>query len=149
MAITVYTYNDKVLKNVATDKWLKKKDPFIMNASNAILTQSGDYYWVAWEGPAYPSAYNGDGKHYVVVNNNTAEDITAREPTQLMYSNTPNGGGPPAIYQTIIQTIGTSTGTLASNPIPSSYGVYLEISVKGTEEEVRAYLANLTITILD
>lgn len=24
MAITVYTYNDKVLKNVATDKWLKK-----------------------------------------------------------------------------------------------------------------------------
>lgn len=26
MAITVYTYNDKVLKNVATDKWLKKPD---------------------------------------------------------------------------------------------------------------------------
>lgn len=26
MAITVYTYNDKVLKNVATDKWLKKAD---------------------------------------------------------------------------------------------------------------------------
>lgn len=26
MAITVYTYNDKVLKNVATDKWLKKKE---------------------------------------------------------------------------------------------------------------------------
>lgn len=29
MAITVYTYNDKVLKNVATDKWLKKYvDPY-------------------------------------------------------------------------------------------------------------------------
>lgn len=29
MAITVYTYNDKVLKNVATDKWLKKPvDPY-------------------------------------------------------------------------------------------------------------------------
>lgn len=28
MSITVYTYNDKVLKNVATDKWLKKYDPY-------------------------------------------------------------------------------------------------------------------------
>lgn len=29
MAITVYTYNDKVLKNVATDKWLKAPpDPY-------------------------------------------------------------------------------------------------------------------------
>ena len=29
MAITVYTYNDKVLKNVTTDKWLKKAvDPY-------------------------------------------------------------------------------------------------------------------------
>lgn len=29
MAITVYTYNDKVLKNTATDKWLKKYvDPY-------------------------------------------------------------------------------------------------------------------------
>ena len=27
MAITVYTYNDKVLKNVTTDKWLKKAEP--------------------------------------------------------------------------------------------------------------------------
>lgn len=26
MAITIYTYNDKVLKNVATDKWLKKAE---------------------------------------------------------------------------------------------------------------------------
>lgn len=26
MSTTVYTYNDKVLKNVATDKWLKKKE---------------------------------------------------------------------------------------------------------------------------
>lgn len=26
MTITVYTYNDKVLKNVATDKWLAKKE---------------------------------------------------------------------------------------------------------------------------
>ena len=39
MAITVYTYNDKVLKNVATDKWLKKPEApagFVMNAANAV-----------------------------------------------------------------------------------------------------------------
>lgn len=148
MAITVYTYNDKVLKNVATDKWLKKKDPFIMNASNAILTQSGDYYWAAWESPAYPSGYDGGGKQYIVVNNNSAEDTTERNPTNFMYASVTNNGGPSAINSAIIQTHGTSTGTLTSNPV-SSYGSYLTISVKGTEEQTRAYLANLTITILD
>lgn len=31
MSITVYTYNDKVLKNIDTNKWLKKKDTIPAN----------------------------------------------------------------------------------------------------------------------
>lgn len=146
----VYTYNDKVLTNSANGKWLKEKEPvlFVMNASNATLTQSSSNYYVAWEGPAYPSSYNGGGKQYIVVNNNTAEDTAERMPSQLMYAGQPSGGGPAAIDYSVIQTIGTSTGTLTSNP-SSSYGVYLIINLNGTEEQVRAYLANLTITIVD
>ena len=130
---------------------VNEPERFVMNASNATLIQNGGSgnYYVSWEGPAYPSGYNGNGKQYIVVNNNTAEDTTARIPSQLMYCPSAEpGGGPTAIDYTIIQTIGTSTGTLTSNPVPS-FGVYLMINVKGTEEEVRAYLANLTITILD
>lgn len=62
MAITVYTYNDKVLKNVATDKWLKKPDApagFVMNASNVVSSSTGTAYWA---GPSNPNAYDGDGK---------------------------------------------------------------------------------------
>lgn len=127
---------------------INEPERFVMNAANATYTQSGGNYYVSWEGPAYPSGYDGNGKQYIVVNNNTAEDTTARIPSQLMYTNTTSGGGPTAIDYTIIQTLGTSTGTLNSNPVPG-YGVYLMINLKGTEEEVRAYLANLTITILD
>ena len=127
----------------------KVPERFVMNASNAILFQNNQNYYVSWEGPAYPSAYNGGGKQYIVVNNNSAEVTAERIPSQLMYTSTATGGGgPTAIDYTIIQTNGTSTGTLTSNPVPS-YGVYLTINVKGTEEEVRAYLANLTITIVD
>ena len=43
MAITVYTYNDKVLKNVATDKWLKKAAaPLPPIASNTVRVRTSD-----------------------------------------------------------------------------------------------------------
>lgn len=45
MAITVYTYNDKVLKNTATDKWLKKADApagIVLNSSNATVSVVGN-----------------------------------------------------------------------------------------------------------
>ncbi len=41
MAITVYTYNDKVLKNIVTDKWLKKPSlPPI--AANTVRVRTSD-----------------------------------------------------------------------------------------------------------
>lgn len=61
MAITVYTYNDKVLKNVATDKWLKKYEPndevvigsqtwknvnlAIDDGGEGITITNGEYYY--------------------------------------------------------------------------------------------------------
>lgn len=40
MAITVYTYNDKVLKNVATDKWLTKKEVSLYTYTITISSSS-------------------------------------------------------------------------------------------------------------
>jgi len=154
MATTVYTYNDKVLKNVATDKWLKKPDApagFVMDASNATITVSSGY--LSWQGPAYPEGYDGQGKQFIVVNNNSNEHVKANN--GLMYCNTIDGGGPEAIAKADI--LASSTGTLNANraPVAQGYGAYLAIPlIKGyssipTEAEMQEYAANLTITILD
>jgi hypothetical protein len=147
---TIYTVNNKVLKNAANDKWLTKKEPvrFVMNASNATLSQDGAYQYVTWESPAYPSAYDGGGKQFIIVNNNSAEVTAERMIGTLDYVTPTSGGGPIAINSTIMQTIGTSTGTLNVNTAPA-YGVYLATHIHGTEEVVREFLANFTITILD
>lgn len=146
---TVYTLNGKVLKNAATDKWLTKKEPFVMNASNATLTMSGSTNaYVSWEGPLYPDSYDGNGKHYIIVNNNTAEETAERMPTGLMYAGTATGGGPDAISSSIIRASGTNTGTLSANPV-SSYGKYFTLNLAGTEEQMAEYLTNLTISIID
>jgi len=44
MSTTVYTYNDKVLKNVATDKWLKKKEaaPGPVLPANTVRVRTND-----------------------------------------------------------------------------------------------------------
>lgn len=43
MAITVYTYNDKVLKNTATDKWLKKIDEWVCPPQTMRIQFISDY----------------------------------------------------------------------------------------------------------
>lgn len=149
MSKIVYTLNGKVLKNSANDKWLQKKEPFVMNASNATFTRSGSSNsYVSWEGPAYPDNYDGGGKQYIIVNNNSAEVITDMIQSQLMYSNVINGGGPDAIKLANMRISGTSTGTLSANPVPSMFGKYLIMNLRGTEEQINAYVANLTITIM-
>lgn len=153
----VYTYNDKVLVNSANDKWLKEKEApagFVMNGSNATYTLVNDTYWASWEGPAYPDGYNGDGKQYVLVNNNAT--AVGGTNISLYYGGNIAAGGPTAINATDINKLGTNTGTLASNPAPSAgYGIYFTLPVPGTGvnkftlEEVQAYMANFSITILD
>ena len=155
---TIYTLNGKVLKNSANGKWLVKKEApagFVMNASNAIIDTSGvgNAAFLAWQGPAYPSGYDGQGKQFIVVNNNSNETIKAN--SGMMYSPGITEPGPIAINNVMT----SNTGTLNANqaPVSQGYGAYLIIpvinSAKGqiipTEAEMQEYAANLTITILD
>lgn len=162
MSITVYTYNDKVLKNVATDKWLKKPDApagFVMNASNvANITISsnisGNIGYISWESPNFPNGYDGNGKHYILVNNNSDSEGYSSQ-YGVMYSQTVGNGGPTAISGSDIITIGQSEGTLTANQAgaASGFGKYLTLFLQKsegiTQEDAQAYVANLTLTILD
>lgn len=150
----VYTYNDKVLVNSANDKWLKKPDApagFVMNASNATVNQQGTSAYVSWESPSYPDNYDGNGKHYTITNNNTGS-TGATLFSGLLYTASlrPTAFEPAAIPYATVNTNGTSTGNLTANSNQATYGKYLGmIFIDATEEQVNAYLANLTITILD
>lgn len=152
MATTVYTYNDKVLKNVATDKWLKKPDApagFVMDASNATYTAYNGSIWVTWQSPSYPSGYNGNGKQYILVNNNS-DTVTSNN--SFMYCNNMTAGGPTAIFYENMNILGTSTGTLLNNMAGGDYGKYLSWPISDTNftlEEAQAYIANVSITIVD
>lgn len=152
MAITVYTYNDKVLKNVATDKWLKKAEApagFVMNASNAEYRQTSSTAYARWQSPSYPDAYNGNGKQYILVNNNSE---AAAGTQQFMYAKAgvDEYGGPTAIDASAMKTLGTSTGVLQNNVAYPAYGHTFEWAFNSTTvEQLQAYMANVTITIVD
>lgn len=149
MAITVYTYNDKVLKNSATDKWLKKKEApagFIMNASNI----AGSYtITTLWEGPNYPNAWDGEGKTIRLV---VSEDIIL--PYQYFrmatgITNTDQQEFSPLIdYQypadgIIIAGTYTYTG-VAGYGIQYGYGKYIALSGVNTSD-----VSKITIQILN
>lgn len=152
---TVYTVNNKVLKNSATDKWLAKKEApagFVMDASNATITISGYDVWVSWQSPTYPNAYNGGGKQYILVNTN--ETAPGSNSSPLMYGDSATHGGPDAIHVADMKVLGTSSGTLVNNSVPLEVGfgthlVWQNIILDPTVEKVQAYLANVTITIVD
>ena len=146
---TVYTLNGKVLKNAANDKWLAKKEApagFVMNASNAEYIERSGGYWVYWQSPSYPDAYNGNGKQYTLVNNNS----TAPANNPIMYTSDSLQGGPNAINVSEATVLGTSTGTLLNNEAAGmGYGVYFLWPFQSSLEQVQAYIANVSITILD
>lgn len=154
---TVYTLNGKVLKNAANDKWLAKKEApagFVMNASNATFALADETTpVVSWQGPAYPEGYNGNGKQYTLVNNNS----TAPTSHALLYGTGTTGYGPDAIAGTSMSTLGTSTGTLLNNGAGGNFGTYMvwpnplgaQAGSESALEELQAYMANVTITITD
>lgn len=152
MAITVYTYNDKVLKNVATDKWLKKPDVpagFVMNASNVLsYNYNGNVTFITWQSPTYPNGYNGSGKQFILVNNNaSAPGSNNISLVYSMYSDI--AAGPNAINGADMQQLGTSTGTLLNNSGGGDFGKWLVCPIAMSLQEAQAYMANFSITILD
>lgn len=130
---------------------IDEPEGFVMNASNASFEMFSNVLYVSWQSPSYPNGYDGNGKQCIIVNNN-AEGITVGKPTSsMMYGNSTTGGGPAALPNGVTDlAIGTRTVTLVSNPVASSaFGAYFVIPFDGNEEQARAYVANLTITILD
>lgn len=146
----VYTYNDKVLTNSANGKWLKEKEApagFVMDGSNATYINKGTSYWIFWQSPSYPNGYQGNGKQYILVNNNSTSPFS----TALMYG-TASDAGPEAIAGSKMTVLGTSTGVMSNNPAVAQFGINLvwpEPVRNATLEEVQAYMANVSITIVD
>lgn len=160
MAITVYTYNDKVLKNVATDKWLKKPDApagFVMNASNAVDITNNK---VTWNGPNYPGYYTAAGKKLQVIVKESGctfanlqiayrEEIgSANGPTMLSTWNNPD-----VVSQQTWECVpGTYTADLTANAAPDStlYGKYLELTRNGPNlDTTQEWLSKIEFRIID
>jgi hypothetical protein len=124
-----------------------------MNGSNATYNYniSNNACYISWPAPSYPNVYNGNGKQYILVNNNVTAPTNS---INLNYgtSNDPSGfSGPGAINGSDMQKLGTSTGVLNNNSgVDYNYGSYFTwILPDLTLEQAQAYMANVSITILD
>lgn len=127
---------------------VNEPERFVMNASNAIYTPVDMFgyniIYVSWEVPTYPDEYNGGGKQYILVNNNS----TAPNAAAFGYSNGKQSVVSTAISGNDMTKLGTNTGELGSGS-----GKYLNwagpLSISGTLEQVQAYMANVSITIVE
>lgn len=151
---TALAYNNSLLRfnNYVIDPGSTPVPPtgFVMNASNAEYYKYNGLYCVAWRSPSYPNIYNGNGKQYILVNNNT----NIGYPDALKYLSESKNAGSDAIESANMRVQGTSTGTLLDNiyygPFDNPNGVYLGFSGGfQTLEEAQAYIANFSITIPD
>lgn len=150
----IYTFNNKIvtINNKWCEEYVEPTPPgpsgFVMNGSNATYTLNNNHYTVSWQSPSYPNGYNGGGKQYILVNNN----VTAPN-NSLMYGSSPTSSAFAAIDFDAIKILGTSTGELTTNyGAGSGIGSYLtwDAPIWGTSlEQVQAYFANVTITIVD
>lgn len=120
---------------------INEPEGFVMNASNAQYYTSGSWTFLYWNGPSFPNGYDGGGKQCVIVNNGQAPG------NSLMYVNDDLSGGPFALNSSDIVT-GTVTMNTNVAGAASGYGKYFGIAFN-SEEDARAWVANVTITILD
>lgn len=152
MAITVYTYNDKVLKNSANDKWLKKPEApagFVMNASNATISNNT----ANWESPNYPEYCDLGGKTAIVT---ISETISATNLTLYYSANLASSAAPSAFVLSDSNnqiSAGTYTLTLSNNqatPAQGAYGKYLTMFRYGPDTTIDStLLSKIEIRIID
>ena len=159
MAITVYTYNDKVLKNTATDKWLKKPDApagFVMNASNATISNNK----ANWEGPNYPDGYDGTGKTLQII---VKEEGFTCATLGFKYTNSISSDGPSLISGTNWDNpgdsgmgtasipVGTYNVSIVANPATSQgYGKYITVQRNGPDTTIDStLLSKIEFRIID
>lgn len=84
MAITVYTYNDKVLKNVTTDKWLKKHEAPV-NPYNPLGLDPGVFRIQVTSGT---SSWTGAQTATLVPGTSDVYDVLFTEANKTQYSKT-------------------------------------------------------------
>lgn len=131
---TVYTYNNKVLKNSTNDKWLAKKEaPAGYTKDSAILK---DTHVAVWKSPTFPEPYDGSGhKLSIQIKNN----LVGLSRIKFCYWNStetlPQGSstgpemchfewGAGGVFQA-----GTYDSNISSNPATmTNYGVCFNIS---------------------
>lgn len=170
MATTVYTYNDKVLKNVATDKWLKKPDApagFVMDGSNATISNNK----ANWEGPNYPDGYDGTGKTLQII---VKEEGFTCNALTFKYTNSISGDGPEFITRdeshqysqagtwynpgdsgmgTASIPVGTYNVSIIANPagaVSQGYGKYITMQRNGPDTTLdSALLSKIEFRIID
>ena len=148
---TIYTFNNKVLKNSANDKWLTKKEApagFVMNASNTVSSTNTH---ATWESPGYPDGWDGYGKTLELT---VSQDITLTTNMAIMYSNAVDTNGPEAIgppWESLSGTItaGKYTFTMHSNAAPTSSGYGKYIVVNAIDDVSSVWLPYISMTILD
>ena len=141
---TVYTYNNKVLKNSTNNKWLKKEEPagFVMNASNAVYHGVPGYegpngYYAMWEGPNYPAACSLEGKTIQLIVKEALTNPSANFHTMYAIHLPSVGsqyGGPNLCDSDFIDCSqpGTYSLTCIANSagVDSGYGVYITVNFK-------------------
>ena len=120
---------------------IHEPEGFVMNAANAQYHTASSWTFLYWNGPSFPNGYDGGGKQCVIVNNGQ------QSPNNLMYTNNDLSGGPIALNVSDLVT-GTTTLQVNQAGAASGYGKYLGIPFN-TEEDARAWVANVTITIVD
>jgi hypothetical protein len=146
---TIYTVNNKVLKNSANDKWLiKKAGPagFVMNASN--VTSSTSTY-ASWESPGYPDGWDGGGKTLELT---VTQDITLTGSLSIVYSDNVNTNGPLIVQPQQVAgtlTAGKYTYIMSANPAPTADGYGKYIVVYAARDSVSTWLPYISMTILD
>ena len=148
---TIYTVNNKVLKNAANDKWLAKKEApagFVMNAGNVMYSSNGTAWWA---GPANPNAYDGNGKTIQLTVSETIGRANVSGFPIFYTSGVPGDGPQAAKFNTTNGFIqpGTYTVQMASNPAyGAGYGAYLSLYAQDAEL-LADILPKITITIVD
>lgn len=158
---TVYTLNGKVLKNVANDKWLAKKEApagFVMNAANATIVNNS----ANWEGPNYPDGYDGTGKTLQIIVKeegftcanlklNYTNSMGVNGPGLIVNSNDGNWPNPTGDYSASIP-VGTYNVSIIQNAAGSSsgYGKYISLWRVGPDSTIdSALLSKLEFRIID
>ena len=139
MAITVYTYNDKVLKNVATDKWLKKKEGPNYNPYNLPAKTFRVKLGSSWAGDPSITVTQVEGDIYDITfpSDSAINSFSKSAVTGLLGA---NGTGLTAVPTSLISL----TGTVGNLYLPDTTSLYMFFAGSSITSIGAIYAPNVT-----